>query len=543
MKTKRFLAQVLALAVIMAAFSACSGASPNTSSVQSSPASSEASGGAAGAKLLSEPLEMTFLMPENAYAPIDMNSIAVKEILEKTNVSLHFQLVPGSDYETKKATYIASDKIPDVFWGSQTDIKTYGRSGMFLNLSDYAREMPDYLALIGSEDRKDDAKNLYLDGNLYSFARLEQYRVGTAPQAMIRMDLLEKNEIAVPSSWDELYQAFLALKKLYPDTYAMATRNGTNYLIGQLAYPLGSGGFEGFATSEGIYYEASEDQYLYGPIHENFKTVLEFLNNMYSDKLLDPDYAVMTRDIAWEKLSSGKLLFYYDNDTFAARTFNPALQQIDADAYFDMLDPMENSFGETRSLRYQKDWFADNIIINSNVDRPADYVKFFNWLYTDEGAMVSNFGKEGESYIMEKGEPQIADWLMEKHASSSDILSSIQAEIGVGQFNFTPFINETWFKHTADPIMIAHGERIDANTKAGTTVFMRNTMQLAFTEEESDQLVTLQTNVMTVFNSEIDKFIIGTRPLDEFPQFVEALKAQGAQTIEDMYNEVYSRIK
>lgn len=521
-----------------------SSSSSSTGSSSGGEASSDASStDSANGPLISEPMTITYLYPENAYAPISQDCIALSTIKERTNVSLEFQLVPGSDYETKKSTYLATNKIPDVFYGSQSDIKTYARDGLFLNLSEYADQMPTYLGLINAPDRAEDSKNLYLDGNLYSFARLEQYRVGTAPQPMIRMDLLKKNNLPTPATWDELYDTFLKLKELYPDSYIMATRNGTNYLIGQIAFSLGSGGFEGFSSTEGMYYEPEEEKYLYGPIHENFKTALTFLHNMYQDGLLDPDYAVMTRDIAWEKLSSGRLLFYYDNDTFAARTFNPALQQIDPDAYFDMLDPMTNSYGQTRALRYQRDWFADNAVINADVERPEDVVRFFDWMYTDEGAMVTNFGAEGQSYYMENGEPQIMEELKTKHASSSDVLSSIQAEIGVGQFNFTPYINETWFKQTADPIMVEHGDRIDALTKSGEIYYMKNTMALAFTEEEAAQLTTLQTNVMTVFNTEIDKFITGARSLDEFDAFVQELVAQGAQTIEDVYNKAYQRIQ
>lgn len=543
-KTWRLMSLVLVSMLAASAFAGCGEtekSSTETSQESTSGTTSTASEGSD--TLLAEPMTITYLYPENGYSPISQDCIALQEIQRVTNVTLEFQLVPSSDYGTKKSTYLATDKIPDVFFGSQGDIKTYARDGMFLNLSEYEQYMPDYLALITSEERADDAKNLYLDGNLYSFVRLEQYRVGTAPQPMIRMDLLEKNNIAVPTTWDELYDVFLQLKELYPDSYMLSSRSGTNYLIGQIAYSLGSGGFEGFSTSEGMYYEPTEEKYLYGPIHDNFKTVLTYLHNMYQDGLLDPDYAVMTKDICWEKLSSGKLLFYYDNDTFAARTFNPALQQVDPDAYFDMLDPMENSYGQTRALRYQRDWFADNTIINSEVERPEDIVTFFNWLYTDEGAMISNFGVEGQSYTIVDGEPQISDELMNKHASSSDKLSAIQAEIGVGQFNFTPYINETWFKQTTDPLMVEHGDRIDAATEAGTIQFMKNSMALAFTAEEDEALTDLQTNVMTVFNSEVDKFITGARSLDEFPAFVEELKAQGAQTIEDMYNEAYQRIQ
>ncbi len=545
---KRTIAIILAGLLTLTTLSSCT-SEPQSTSTQApattdSQATTQEQDESEGGTLIAEPLTISFLFPENAYAPITEDSLAIKEIERVTNVTLDFQLVPSSDYETKKNTYLATDSMTDVFRGSLTDVKNYVEDGLYLNLSEYEEYMPTYLGLLNEGTRAEDTKVLYYNDSLYSFARLEHFRVTVAPQPMIRTDLLEENGIATPTSWDELYDAFLVLKEAYPDSYALSSRNGTNYMIGQIAYSLGSGGFEGFNTTNGMYYEPNQDQYLYGPIQEEFKTVIEYLNNMYTDGLLHPDYAVMTRDLAWENLSSGTLFFYYDNNSFAARTFNPALQEVTEEAMFDMLDPMENSYGETRSLSYQKDWLdSDNIIVNSNVERPEDVVKFFDWLYTEEGMMISNFGVEGESYNIVDGEIIVSDELQEKHATTADVLSSIQAELGVGQFNFTPYIDETWFKQTTDALMVENGARIDTNIEAGTTVNMKNTMTLAFTEEENSELATLETNVMTVFNSEIDKFITGARPMSEYDDFIDELNAQGAQQIEDMYNEVFSRIQ
>ena len=68
-------------------------------------------------------------------------------------------------------------------------------------------------------------------------------------------------------------------------------------------------------------------------------------------------------------------------------------------------------------------------------------------------------------------------------------------------------------------------------------------MVLIFTNEEQDKLATLQANTLTVFNSNIDRFITGDRPISEFDAFVEELKAQGAEEMEKIYNDAYDRIK
>ena len=62
--------------------------------------------------------------------------------------------------------------------------------------------------------------------------------------------------------------------------------------------------------------------------------------------------------------------------------FNPALEQVDEEAYFDIVPPLENDLGQTRQYRYNKDW-TDQIIVSSQVDDPVKVVQFINWFYTD----------------------------------------------------------------------------------------------------------------------------------------------------------------
>jgi len=494
--------------------------------------------------LIAEPLTFEFLVPENALSPISQDSVVLQAIQEKTNVTINFMTVPGADWDTRRSVLLATNMMPDVIRGNPQDIRRYGRMGMFLNLSDYEDYMPTFMNIINAPDRYADTRVMFMDGNLFGFFRLEYDRVSVAPQPIIRMDLLERHNIPIPSTWDELYQAFLDLKEQYPDTYMLSSRMGTNYMIGQMAFSLGSGGFEGFATGQGIYWEPNQGMYLYGPIQPEFRYVVEWFRNMFQDGLLDPDYAVATRDIVWERLSSGRLLFNHGNNSFAATTFNPALEQIDPGARFEMLAPMYNSFGQRRSLRFQRDWFDTVYMINADVDRASDIVRFFDWLYTPEGIMISNFGVEDTSYYLDaSGVPQIMPDLLERHQGAPDVLNSIQAEIGGGHFHFTPFISEVWQRQAVAPLMAEHGLRIDALANEGIMHFMRNDLFFAFSEDETDQLVTWQNNVMTVFNSEIDRFIMGTRSMDEWDDFVAQLVAHGAQDIQDLYNYAYTRMR
>ena len=169
------------------------------------------------------------------------------------------------------------------------------------------------------------------------------------------MDLLEKLELETPKTWDDLYEVLLAIKADAPENYVFSTRNGTNYLVGSLAFALGAGGFSAGDITRGMYLEPETDKWQYGPTSDTFKEVISFLAKSYADGLLHPDYAIMTRDMLHERLSSGELTFNYDNTTFS-NSFNMALAEVDPAARFDMLDPMENGIGQTRAERFNRDF-------------------------------------------------------------------------------------------------------------------------------------------------------------------------------------------
>ena len=221
------------------------------------------------------------------------------------------------------------------------------------------------------------------------------------------------------------------------------------------------------------------------------------------------------------------------------------MQQVDPDAKIDYIPPMENSFGETRAYTYQKDWLERNdVVINAKVKRPHDVVKFFDWFYTEEGSLITNFGAEGETYVVEDGKAKIAPAMYEKFADTpKDALAKTVYKYAGGGLSFDLYRNESFMEECADPLFVEQGERISQGIAEGKIQYMRDDMVLLFTKEEQEELATLQANTLTVFNANIDKFITGDRPVSEFDAFVQELKDQGAEEMETIYNAAYSRMK
>lgn len=486
-------------------------------------------------------LSFTWMIAE-ADIPLVNDVLTLNWLRDHMNVDINIMAVPESDYETKISTMIATDSLPDVVDGSSIVINSIASSGMILNLSEYEEYIPDYMALMEGEDRAGNTATYMYDGSLYGFQTLEEYRIGIAPLVVIRMDLLEKYNIETPRTWQELYDAMLILKEQDPDHYVFSTRNGTTYLLGNIAYSMGAGGYGATQSGYAVYYEPDTGRWTYGPAKAEFKNAVQYLADAYRDGLLHPDYNIMDRNMVTSYLTSGTLSMVIDNTTFT-NSYNIALQEIEPEAYFDMLDPLAwEEGGDARQVTFMKDWDTFTLI-SSRVERPADLVQFFNWLYTEEGALLTNYGVEGVTYEMTDGVPKWLDSVCE-----IGDYATIRARYGLGTWYIARYVNE---KNNMDllnyqaeqtgvvPVNISQSERIQKLKEDGILISARSFPN--FTTEERERLTTLETNLNTVFEQEIDKFITGVRSMDEWDDFVEELKSMGVDEVEEIYNTAYER--
>ena len=491
----------------------------------------------------SEEITITMMTTEAGTQKFPTEGYVYDVIKEKFNINLEVQPIPASDYDTKISTVLASGQMPDIIGGLQSEkLLKYAPTGMFLNLTEYKDYAPDYFDLMYGDDRAAETKKVESDGSLFGFQKCEYNRIAVAQMVAIRTDLLEEIGVEEPTTFEEYYDDLLKIKEKHPDMYGFGTRNGTNYLVGSFAYALGTGGFPTFATTRGMYYEPESDSYVYGPTSEKFTRVVEFLQNAYKDGLLDPDYATMTKDDLFEKASSGKLMSVYDNNSFVGRVYNPALQEIDANAKFDILKPMANEDGNTRSYRYEKDWPNNNSVISVRTKYPERVVELLNWMYTEEGRMSTNFGEEGVNYTVdEDGTIVTSQDMIDAQAGASDVAAAVRGELGLGLQGLAQYVDESLDAQITDPIMVENAEKIAEWSEEGLIDYYP--LWPSFTEEETSRITELESNINNVFNQEIDGFITGKSTMDDWAGFVETLKSQGTEELEQIFNDAYARTK
>lgn len=474
---------------------------------------------------------ITVMRSDSSIQPVLKDSPALQQILAKTNVKVNMEGVPSSDYEAKKKTLIATNNIPDVLHVNRTDITNYASTGIFLNLSPLIdKYAPNFKKRLESEP---EASKLKIDGNFYGFPIMARKsvaaNVGNFP--MIRTDILQELNLKAPTTFEELYEVLKAFKKAYPDSYPWTMRSGSQYNLRFLAYAFGSG----FS----IYYEPKQDKFLFGPAYPEFKQVLTYLNKLYAEKLLDPNFTNLTAQQWQQNLSSGKSLFFYDNYTFAVN-FNGALQQVNPKAKFDMLPIFKDTAGGKRNYMDNPSSF-NSYAISSKVKNPEEIVKLFDWMYSDEGADITNFGVPGEHFTKSGDKVTISPSLINQFKDKQDPYRAMQSFLGTGLLAFSTFTDDTPML-TISPPELKQWSDIVKQQKDRKEV-IEKPLDPPFNEEEREKLKQLTTKVDTIVTQNVDKFILGSRPLSELDVFAKEVIAGGAKEIEDIYNAALKRMK
>lgn len=503
-------------------------------------ASNETAGFSADGKLVKKPTTVRVLLSDAATQPLKNYAPAQQEIFEKTGVKLDYEIVPFSTYDDKKNILLATNNWPDIAYIKVEDVATYAPTGIFEPLLQYVtpEKMPNFYKFW---KQYPEMKKYLLDGELYVFPVIQREESANGFGPVIRTDLLEKNNLPTPKTFDQLLDVLAALKKIYPDSIPWTGRKGTNQILKTTAYMLGSG-----YEQVGIYFDHDKKRYVFGPATQEFKTFLAFLAKAYKMGVLDPDFATTTSEQMESKLSSGKSFFYLDNSGFG-QNYTKALRKLpgNENATLQIIPIPENSYGQRRAVSYAKELPGRFYAVNAGSKNIETVVKIVDWLYSKEGSDISNYGKEGYSFEYNaKGDPEFkVSYLEQFRDATPSSYYAVYSDLGVTKLNFCMWAcnTKTWFE-----IEKALGNwdkvsddywKIVSNDKA----YVSPVINPSFSVEESEKTADILLELNTMLAQEYNKYIMGIEPISNWDKVIERCKKIGSDNLEKIYNDANAR--
>ena len=480
--------------------------------------------------LVEEEVVIDVMVAESSLVPLNNDFTYYQNLYERTGIKINFIAVPASDYDTKKSLVLSTNDLPDVMQVAQKDLNFYATEGIFVNLSDYAEELANFFAIV---EETPAAKTTYIDGSAYAFPTLSRWDMLRGSALILRQDILDALEIDAASikTYDDFYAVMQAVKEAYPDMIPYIAR-GTSSLMSNLGYSLGAG--------NGVVFDPQEGRWIHQPSRPEMKGVLTYLNNMYTDGLLDPDYATLASNEWQQKMANDQGFAYFDNINFA-NTNLAALQGIAPEAAWSVIPVPENEFGYARAT-YTNPHQLDRLwVISSKSDKIDAIVKLFNYLYTDEACDMLNLGVEGvDFYRDDNGDCYLTDEVIAQYSTDGVFVkTAMQAVCGNAAYEtFIPYSdNRAYF------IQVPEHQMAWYETIQNDPAFTYPVNPPPFTEEERDELAEISTDISTIVTEMVDKLIMGLDPIDSFDSYVQRMQSAGSERMEEIYNEAQGRIE
>lgn len=484
---------------------------------------------ATSGKVSDEPITFTMLYADNSAYPFNKDWDTLKEMEKITNVHLNVQSVPDGDYSTKRQLILNSGEMPDIISKTQSgDISDYALNGVILPISDYLDKMPNFKAFIEKYDYKQDIENMKeSDGKFYSLPVNANTEKIQTELFMVRKDILDKNGLKVPTTLDELYETAKALKAKYPDSTPIINEFGMGNIMNMVAPAFNTSAGWG-AGPAGFTYDKTSNKWLHAPTSDQYKQMLQYFNKLYTEGLLDKEFATASASVFGQKKLTDKGFIFADwigtegGANAEGKKTNPDFN----------IEPIMTFKGVSgKSLLPAVNMYSQGWVLPASVkDKPYfdTLLRFVDWFYSDEAANLFTWGVKGISYNETNGKKE--------YVSDVKDLNDASKKFGVNNNNLTVVRPFEWVKGTMGE---ATAKIVEQVTKENGIAETRPSLKLASDEREEEKLVrqTLQdyTDQMT------QKFIYGNESFDNWDKYVQECDKKGRQTLSELYNKAWQR--
>ena len=263
---------------------------------------------------------------------------------------------------------------------------------------------PDYWAYINQPMYMDLIQEL--DGNMYYFAGHvfegnSIYRFWRG--FFYRQDILQKaGWEKFPETIDEFYQCLVDLKAAGVTTpLVFQGKDDLREMLknGDITSPFGLVCANEYQTDGTWYHGATQPEY---------KDVLAFMHKLYEEGLISVDYLSMENATSQSMLCTGEAAIFYGNNSRLS-TFKSSVED---GGWLYPGAPLVGEGQERAMFTYADPFVAgDRVFISPDCANPELVLQFLNYLYTEPGNLLRNFGTEGKSYEIVDGVPRYTEFI------------------------------------------------------------------------------------------------------------------------------------
>ena len=448
-----------------------------------------------------------------------------KELKKRTNINLEFE-IPVGDAAQQYTLMMSSGTMPDIithqWFGFAGGPDAAVEDKAYIDLTDYYEkgELPNYRKMV--EEAKAESYLRSNAGRITWFSSVRTPGIDRQPPyvgPVVRKDWLDKLGLETPETIDDWYTMLKAFKtQLKVEKPLSIQPNGYDW---NYSFMNSYGVTDGFTVEN--------DKVVYGPADERMLAFVTEMNKWYKEGLL----IIEPQD---EKN-------YYNDSTAAWNHGFYLLEEWKGKAS----DPKYNAVGvpypvlksgDEIKVTYYDDkvsTFGQGTFITTENKYPLETAKMFDYLYSDDGVLLTNYGVEGLTYEKDSsGKPAFNDYML-KNPDGKSFLQMIKND------TFSRFVNDWHIE-----LQGFSEKEVDALTVQWAKVKDTNNLpRLDYfgTASQITEYNRLAAQIPLYARGKITAFITGEEPLSNWNAYTEQLKAMGVGDMTRITQEKYDSFK
>lgn len=522
---------------------------------------------------------VSILTTRNSTATNDIEDVWFFKYLSKM-MNVKFELEQTMEANQRISMMFASNAMPDLVWGiglSNNDVMVYGvREGMLLDWSEYITEelMPyTYQAMQDYPDAF--IASTAPDGGIYTLPMItgSSYYANTGSfSAAIRMyvntEWLDACGLEVPTTLDEYLEVLRTFKEEDPMGLGeeMIPLIGNQRKDTELVW--NALGFQSTATQQyGTAFDIKDNKVVLPCYTEEAREFLEFYHTLYTEGLISQDYFTMDQTTARGLMATGVCGVLGDS-TLAAIG--------DAWPKWTAISPLTSDVNDKSVAAFNPGFSTGILYASAATEHPEVLARIIDYMYSYEGGAMYYYGPmKGTDatlgivdgwYYDENGRmttdkvvsgefTDISEYAYQyiKSYSSApgrfDHYSQTYAEMAGVEFpgQVMTIIDQ---KTGEEITSLAMDKYTDDNndghwrlTQSAALVDHLTAIRLPgvyLSAEQNQRVADLSTVINDYVAAESAKFIVGTRPLEEFDNYFAELRDLGIEEYIEIYTDAYS---
>lgn len=365
-----------------------------------------------------------------------------------------------------------------------------------------------------------------VEGNIGGFPKFYQEPSDVNEGALIRLDWLEELGLESPKTYDDLHNVLTQFKEQKNASAPLVIPVNTG-VQGNLLY--------GYNIDN--YYQV-DGQVRFGPMQPEFKEYLTMMNQWYNEGLLSDSFLTSQAEVLMDfsTILSGDTGVWCGSGTQSITQ----LLSMAAESQPDMrITGMTNvtKDGDTAHVGTESQ-ILDSIMwsITTECSDPAAIARYVDYLYSDAGILLANYGVEGETFHYVDGKPVLTELVTNNPDYSYNLALNI---FTCDRQTPVPFIideqkaRNDYSEDQSNAVAVWNG--------ATDGLYNIPRQGVNMTTKEQEKYNSIYSDIDTYMDETISKFVVGDLSLDQFDSFVQKLKDMGIEDCIAIEQTAYNR--